>query len=61
MTHQDLLDCISEMQSEMECLTTDLEKAHKVKAAAKRCRKYTINLTKTFKDFRKLSCDLGLK
>jgi hypothetical protein len=57
-----LLDqCIQSMQENMELLKKELEKANKFTLAARRSRMLTLKLSKTFKSFRKISCEAGLK
>jgi len=50
-----------EIYENMEQLYDELPKADSMTAAARRARGLTIKLQKLFKEFRKVSCDIGLK
>jgi len=56
-----LQDVIEDIQHELALLDSNMIKMTSNKAAARRCRKITINLEKLFKRMRKVSCEAGLK
>jgi len=58
---QVLAGCIEDIEHEITVLLKELISAPKMKAPARRARKITLNLTKLFKKFRKISCEAGLK
>ena len=57
----DIMEIINQIKSVSAELMESLEKAHKMTAPARRARKLTIDLAKLYKEFRKVSCEIGLK
>ena len=57
----DIMEIILEIKRVSAELMEALEKAHKMTAPARRARMLTIDLAKLYKEFRKVSCELGLK
>lgn len=52
---RNLIEIIDEIRHEMALLERDLAKTPRFVAASRRARVSTVNLTKIFKEFRKLS------
>jgi hypothetical protein len=52
---------IDDIQDEIGELLEHLVRAERMVAPARRARVSTLKLTKLFKDFRRLSCEVGLK
>lgn len=58
---QVLSEIISDIEHEMAVISLDLAKAHKMIAPARRVRVMSLHLEKLFKNYRKISCHMGLK